>query len=590
MNLKSGIWMLMMAVTFPLFAQSGRQFINLTDSKDFSGMQILDADLKSKRIMVVGINRYYPEITRTVSTKLISYAKKTAGYRYVLAPVSPICGEWLDRFVYQNDNAALVDLTTTLNQQDVIFYKRLNTLNEGLPDSSKIRIIGIDAENQLLIPALSIHNLLKDKTPPDNLRIPIEALQGAIHYQQLKAESPDPKYNKERFPVKNTFITFANSFDTLKTAYQQWLGDDEWFRLEALMRGLKSAIMYDELKNTSLEDPYRVQQVSENMAMALKNLPGERFVSVIGRCYASKTRLQGSCDLFDFSPVCSKLSEDSIIGSQIFNVGVYYNDIFDSEDEPPAVLSALKEIRTGVADNAVSISRWTKPDASTSFDYMLVMGNTKEKPQDLELPIVKSTPLLSAGLCSGIHLLNYSRLNTMLADNGLPKALPMPDFGVQFSFQDKGNNQFTAGFFQRASDPGSAYHYWGTFLSGVSNIVPENTIFQGGFGSYLSYQQHYVSKPYTQSDTLFISRFTLPTVAVNPIFAIGITAKGQLNLNRFYISAEAGYGWDVSDRRWRVNNLYSGPMGKFKGDQVFVNVSAGIHLFTQKQNARKDKP
>ncbi len=84
MNLKSGIWMLMLAVTFPLFAQSGRQFINLTDSKDFSGMQILDADLKSKRMMVVGINRYYPEITRTVSTKLISYAKKTAGYRYVL--------------------------------------------------------------------------------------------------------------------------------------------------------------------------------------------------------------------------------------------------------------------------------------------------------------------------------------------------------------------------------------------------------------------------------------------------------------------------------------------------------------------------
>lgn len=324
--------------------------------------------------------------------------------------------------------------------------------------------------------------------------------------------------------------------------------------------------------------------------MALKNLPGERFVSVIGRCYASKTRLQGSCDLFDFSPVCSKLSEDSITGSQVLNVGVYYNDIFDSEDEPQSILSALQEIRTGVDENAVSISRWTKPDATTSFDYMLVMGNTKEKPLDLELPSSKSTPLFSAGLCSGIHLLNYSKLNTMLKDNGLSKVAATPDFGVQFSFQDNENNQFTAGFFQRASDPGSAYHYWGTFLSGVANIMPESRIFHGGFGSYLSYQQHFVSKPYAQSDTLFISRFTLPTIAVNPVFAIGITAKGQVNLNRLYISAEAGYGWDFSDRRWQVNNQYSGPMGKFKGDQIFVNISAGFHLFVQKQTGRKDIP
>lgn len=589
MNLKSGIWMLMTAVTFPLFAQSGRQFINLSDSRDFRGMQILDSALQQNRLMVLGINRAFPEINRTVSIKCIAYALNQAGYHYFLAPVSPTCGGWLNRLVYQNDFSALEDISLVLNNQEVLFYKRLNTLNEGLPDSLKIKVLGIDAENQMLIPALGLFNLFKDKIPPDRLRIPIESLQGAILYQQIKNGNPDQKNGKERFPVKNTFITFAGSFDSLKTVYQQWLGDDEWFQMENLMRGLKSAILYDQYRNTSLEDPYRIQQVSEHIATYMQNLPQEKFVSFMGRCYAAKTWLQGSCDLFNFSPVCNNLKEDSRLGHQIFNVGVYYSDPSDLEDEPAIVKTALEQLRTGVSENAVSLSRLKDPNSQNPFDFMLVMGKNSETLTYPKTIKEKSYPKVSAGISSGMHLANLNRLNNLMDDYGLPKVLPVQDYGFNFSLWDRNNNHYEAGYFQRAVTPGSAYQYWGTYLSAMGNLIPQNHWFKGGLGTSISYQQHRVNYPNNQNDTAFLTRYALPTSAINPALLFGITAKGILTLNRFFLSMEAGYGWDITDNRWIVNNKYSGPEGKFKADQFFFNVNAGMHLASQKRNVRKEE-
>jgi hypothetical protein len=88
MKIKGGLIILLTAGISPLMGQSGRQFINLSDSKDFKGMQILDSVLQNKRLMVLGVNRYYPEITRTISIKFASYARSKAGYR--TAGYSPI--------------------------------------------------------------------------------------------------------------------------------------------------------------------------------------------------------------------------------------------------------------------------------------------------------------------------------------------------------------------------------------------------------------------------------------------------------------------------------------------------------------------
>ena len=174
-------------------------------------------------------------------------------------------------------------------------------------------------------------------------------------------------------------------------------------------------------------------------------------------------------------------------------------------------------------------------------------------------------------------------------DYGLPKVLPVQDYGFNFSLWDRNNNHYEAGYFQRAVTPGSAYKYWGTYLSAIGNFMPQNQWFKGGLGTSVSYQQHRVNYPNNQNDTAFLSRYALPTSAVNPALLFSLTAKGILTLNRFFLSMEAGYGWDITDNRWIVNNKYSGPEGKFKADQFFFNVSAGMHLASQKRNVRKEE-
>ena len=561
--------------------------MNLTDSRDFRGMHILDSSLQNKQLLVLGVNRYYPEITRTVGIKFISYARITAGYRYFLAPVSPVCGEWIHRFVYQNDQTVLEDLALVLSKQDLQFYKRLNTLNEGIADSLKYRIIGIDADNQILMTGLAINSLVKDKVPPDRLRIPIEAMQSALRYEQLSLDTLDQNRDVNHNLAKHTLATFTESFDTLKTVYMDWLGDEKWLKMESYMRSLKNAIDYEiSLVNTALEDPFRVKQVSENIRRTLQTFPKEKFIAVMGRCFASSTWLQGACGLHNFSPVCSKLSEDSILADKFFNTGVYYNEVADADDEPESIKSALRKIRAGVSESAVSLSVSDQTKTKMPFNYMLVMGNNTDSfvsaadSQDAQKSNrFASEPLLSAGLNSGIHLVNIFKLNDLMKGYGLPAAQIIPDHGIHFSAWDRENNLYEIGFFQRAKTSGSAYHYWGTYLSGMTTIFSPKSWLKGGLGSIISYQQHFVNNPYTQIDTIFISRYTMPTTAVNPVLTMGLNAKVMItSLWGAYISVEAGYGWDVSNKRWRVNNSYSGPLDRFKGHQVYFNVATGIHL------------
>lgn len=597
MKLKSGLLALLMIFICTLFAQSDRQFINLSDSKDFRGMQILDSALQEKRLMVIGINRYYPEITRTVSVKFVSYARKKAGYRYLLAPVSPICGEWLNRLVYQNDYSVLQDLSLTMTEQDILFYKRLNTLNEGVEDSLKFHIIGIDAENKAIEPALEIYKLLKDKNPPDRLRIPIEALQGAVRYQQIKNDTLKSKNSESGFSVKNTLIAFSRGFDTLQSAYQSWLGDSEWFRMESLMHSLKSAIRFDVYKNTSLEDPFRVQQISNNILNNLRSSPKARFIAIIGRCYASQKWLQGTCDLYNFSPVCSKLREDSMAENRFFNVGVYYNDPSDTRDEPKEIKSQIEDIRTGIPVNSTSLKAIENKGLQYPFNFMLVMGGNSiiksslPKNMNSQLSAQKATvPVLSAGLNSGVHAVDIFTLNELIKAYGLPKIGIIADYGFHISRRAEERFLYEAGFYQRAKTPGSAYHYWGTYLSMASDVFSAGPWFKASVVSSLSYQKHYINKPNNSNDTAFLTRYTMPTTAVNPVFAVCLGAKGLITFSRFYLSAEAGYGWDISNARWRVNNQYSGPIDKFRGNQIFVNATAGFHLITQSKNSRKANP
>jgi hypothetical protein len=458
--------------------------------------------------------------------------------------------------------------------------------------------VGIDAENEIMVPALGIYNLLNDKIPPDRLRIPIEALQGAVRYQQIKKDTLNIKYNSEgEFQVNNTLDDFSRSFDTLQTFYQNWLGDDEWFRMEAMVRALKAAIYYESLQKTAMEDPYRVQQVSENIKKTMLTFPKERFVALIGRCFASKTWLQGPCQLYNFSPVCSKLSEDGTVGSQFFNIGVYYNEFADAEDEPKEIKSAIRNIRSGAPATSASLSLSDKDNASLPFNYMLVLGgNTAAKielPDNL-IPQINNSrnprPLFSAGFNAGYHLVDIKVLSNLMAVYGLPEVDVVPDYGLNFSTGDRNNFLYQAGFFQRAKSPGSAYHYWGTYIATYGELYNATPWFKCGYGMGISYQQHSVNKPNTQSDTIFISRYNMPTRAVNPVLAMYLSAKGTINISKFYLSVEAGYGRDVSDSRWRVNNQYSGPLEKFNGNQLFLNITTGIHLITDARYYRKENP
>jgi hypothetical protein len=570
-----------------LHAQSDRQWLNLADSKDFRGMNLLDSALQSGKIMVIGINRAYPEINRTIGVKLVSYARTTAGYRHFLAPVSPICGEWLNRFVFRNDYSVMPDLTMVLSQEDLLFYKRLNALNEGVADSLKIQIMGIDAENRTLIPALGIFNLFKDKTPPNGLRIPIEALQGAIRYQQIKNGYLDKKYDKDQFPVKNTYREFVKNFDSVQNLYQQWLGDDEWLRLDALMTALKSSLNYEKWTNTSLEDPFRVQQVAENIKKHLQNQPNEKFICIVGRCYAANSRLQGACELYDFLPVCGNLREDNSLAGQVFNMGIYYDNPRDAEDEPLEILSALTQIRTSVTANAAVLSHTKHLAAKNAFDFMLVMGNNRSYQPLAAIKKRKTIPVFSVGISSGIHMVNLNKLNGLLKDNGLSEVNSTHDFGINMTIWDNSGNHFESGFFQSARAPGSPYQYWGTYVSGVGNLSPQKKGFRSGLGGFISYQQHVVNGSTNLNDTAFITRYSLPSTAVNPALIFGLKAKLAIHIKRCYLALDAGYGWDLSDQRWRVNNKFSGPAGTLKGDQFFVNFCAGLHLIRKPANKRK---
>ena len=239
-----------------------------------------------------------------------------------------------------------------------------------------------------------------------------------------------------------------------------------------------------------------------------------------------------------------------------------------------------------------SVLLWNRSNINNPFDFYIIMGhysgNDKRTPANDNK---QTSAYVKTGIVmgSGMHMLDLSALNNLVETytTGLGKIGVIQDYSIGISSLSSDGFCYNFGFFQRARTPNSAYHYWGGHLSATYLNIPYSSPLKLGIGPYISYQKHIINKPNTLNDTQFITRYNLPTTAVNPVFIVGLSGKAILDLSQIYISTEIGYGRDISNPRWLVNKTYSGNSGGLKGHQLFLNAGIGIYF---SNSGKKTKP
>ena len=560
-------------------AQIGRPLPNLMDFRNHQGLNLLDTALKEKQLLLLGINKSQQNINIPLELKMLHYANEQAGYRYIIAPVSSNCAALINQFVAQNDYKALSWLNYFLTPDDIQFYRKLNTLNENKPDSLKFQVYGNDVERYEICPAIGIYNILINKEIPDRLRVAVESLNGAVHYQNSRSNLQSKRNNDGPFYIKKTLQYFLLAYDSLKPEFQEWLGD-EWIQIDQHCRKMQEAFEYQRYAGTSFEDPWRETKIFEQTRALLRQFPSEKFMCIAGRCHAIAGKVDGTCELYRFRTLAYRLNRDSWCRNKVFNVGVFSDAFADMADESNAVQTGIAKLTenlplgtTTIANTAYfpnSLSR-----LSDQFNFVVVYH--------LQPTIVKKATKtakansLYTGFGFGHHFLDYSVVNSALQASGQPSIRYEPVYRAEISAILEDDFWMTVTYLQQLRSPGSNYRFTGFQYYSSVNIMGPASPLKVSIGPTLGYQKHYLHLSNNPSDTVFISNFYMPKIASNPMFLLGGMGKIMLQLPIAYVGAELGYGRDLSDPSWRIMKNRTNNSGSLVGHQIYWNVSMGLH-------------
>ena len=137
--------------------------ISINNEDDFSGMKIMNDDLKNAKVILTG-EMHAIDKNSKLELKIIKYLQKEIGLKYILDEAGYSNTYFINQYLETGDEEILkksfsyVKGTVGHNQDSYDFYKDLYGFNKNLKDEDKLSVIGIDIEHN----ASSSYNYLLD--------------------------------------------------------------------------------------------------------------------------------------------------------------------------------------------------------------------------------------------------------------------------------------------------------------------------------------------------------------------------------------------------------------------------------------------
>jgi hypothetical protein len=160
--------------------------VDIGNNTTYTGMELLDSMVKQSQLIIMGEDYSYAGFNAKIEFKMLKYLNQSAGLNQYILEASPSKADLVNQYVLSGDSAVETLLKSVSSVKYMRLYKNIKKLNAKLPDSLKVHVYGVDVERNNALPLVRMSQTLPDGMNegdvPQNLRIHVEAIQGAAKY------------------------------------------------------------------------------------------------------------------------------------------------------------------------------------------------------------------------------------------------------------------------------------------------------------------------------------------------------------------------------------------------------------------------
>lgn len=317
-----------------LFGSAQKSPLDLADSLDFSDFALYAPHLNQYKVFVNGENHAYTKSNAQLQLKMFKYLHQQAGVKHLLLELGWSRGYVITQYIQTGDTTLLPAIKSFSWKYYADLVEGLKRYNDGLPDSAKITVTGIDVERHYSMAFKALSLVLPD-TPlaHDSIAVSVQSVHSAVAYLET-AFAWDEAKGGFGDQGKNTFSMEQTVFHLLKNvqAHQQKFleivkpKDHQTFlKIISQLKGRQTYLNY-ESDNALQSYVYREKYMYDQFLELHQRDTTQKYFMQFGRCHSIKTIQQEACGWYRFKSIAHQINQTSALGLEgsVLSTGIYY--------------------------------------------------------------------------------------------------------------------------------------------------------------------------------------------------------------------------------------------------------------------------
>lgn len=565
--------------------------INVTDNDDFVGFEILEKNLKGRRVFMTGENHSYTDFNARLELKMLRYFYAKAGVRNFIIELGGARAQYINRYINDADTMAEKMLMATTSPKYMKLFRRLRKWNLTLPSDRRISVYGVDVERFNDLPLMRLSELLPKESVPADIRVSVESIHNAAGWL-LKKGLDDYKSmvakeyrswgwgsSRQPFYMNPSIKLFIKAYDSLRGTFKTWLGKD-YRQIDEAVNWLKEYRQWQDYDNTSFQYVWREETMYHKMTRLLDSLPAERFFGQFGRCHTAYTEQHGDCGWYGYHSVINKLKSRYFQNdTSVLTIGVFYERFYEtgssSTNDKEKLEVEIKSLVKKTKSNSTTLFDLHAADAelpllSKKFSYAIVSNDFESfdsdtsltdttvaiNSKDKKLKNGSSDIYLSYLFGRSWYIMSSNTISDHLEGKGIrsPGGEYKPMYHLEvLSTIRKGYYGYGTEFMGRttlATSDSDKYQFgMGSFYLKTGFQTNQNKFYVLHGGTRLFYGRQALR--YFRPSTNLFGSGDYERMAVNHSYGLGLDARAQFNITKWF-QIGGGFGWlfDLSPKNW----------------------------------------
>ena len=154
-----------------------RARMDISNNNDYSTFYLLDTVVGHYNIFFSGENHQFRASNAKLELKLLKYLHRSADVKHLLLEFGYTSGYLIDRYVCNDDTVAYNILKAYFAETYLWLFTGVKEFNSTLDSANKIRVHGIDFEDNMYFTVKTILKIMPDKEAPNEIGLQIETLR-----------------------------------------------------------------------------------------------------------------------------------------------------------------------------------------------------------------------------------------------------------------------------------------------------------------------------------------------------------------------------------------------------------------------------